>query len=491
MISNQLFIEFKTELLKIKDKNKLERVYYEKLTKCLKARQFKAFELLFNASVDFNLFIDIKKIPNRFDIISKLLLNSIDKISTGYQTSALGEILDTLRFCNEYNFLERDISNLEKYSLRNLKKDTLFLANLNDLFGKVSNSFILYVYKVMPQELYEFFIKSPISFIPDRDGLMHYIKNIFFNQYSIYGLSVRNISPIDNFIKVFKENYPFNESQFKKHEEELTNKVKELLEFDVLYRYRTFYYDTEEEHENQEIKKHLVSPNNIIKNLSKVLKKNNYKFYNLSMVLHGGLGPQGLGFTYSTPKGEVIEICSDTRQNKAIIIKFKKFLKTQFIEKLGKEMTNLHIKEITIEKVVNYLIDALDKKELISYFEKESVLRNIKNFLLEDGEYHKFSANNLKRVENKITSAIHAILRPIKMMDQYKARMDLVARGLLKSEDIAKLTSLKEKSHYDILRERFFFQYITNWFYEIYETEKLKNENKNNVNKYERNDKKQ
>ncbi|GAG70998.1 unnamed protein product, partial [marine sediment metagenome] len=29
---------------------------------------------------------------------------------------------------------------------------------------------------------------------------------------------------------------------------------------------------------------------------------------------------------------------------------------------MGKEMTNLHIKEITIEKVVNYLIDALDKK---------------------------------------------------------------------------------------------------------------------------------
>jgi len=70
MRTNQLFIEFKTELLKIKDKKKFEKAYYEKLRKCLKAGQFKAFELLFNASVDFDLFIDIKKIPNRFERLS-------------------------------------------------------------------------------------------------------------------------------------------------------------------------------------------------------------------------------------------------------------------------------------------------------------------------------------------------------------------------------------------------------------------------------------
>ena len=94
MISNQLFIEFKSELLKIRDKKKLENAYYDKLSKCLKSGQFKAFELLIDASIDFNIFIDINRIFKRFEIISKLILNCVDKISTGYQTSALGEIID-------------------------------------------------------------------------------------------------------------------------------------------------------------------------------------------------------------------------------------------------------------------------------------------------------------------------------------------------------------------------------------------------------------
>ena len=334
---------------------------------------------------------------------------------------------------------------------------------------------ILYINKVIPYDLYTYFAKrqdQANQYFSNIENLMFFIKNVFFEQYSIYGLSVKYLSPAKQFIHEFEKNYQEYKESLRKKEERSLDKDRELISFEATYNYRYFYDDIEEEHEHREIKKHLVSPNNILKNLAKIQDYGNYNFFNLSMVLLGGLGPQGLGFTYSTPKGEIVEICSDIRQNKAIIIKFKKFLKTQFIEKLENEMKNLHVKPTTIEKVVNYLTEVLEKKELISYFEKKSILSNIKNFLLDVDEDKSFTDNNLKRLVNKISDAINTILRPIKMMDQYKARMYLVASGLLKSEDIAKLTSLKNKSHYDILRERIFYQYITDWTYKLYQTNK-------------------
>ena len=476
---DQLFYRLKSRNSSIDKKELLEKAYYEELSKYLKSGQYDNFKNLFNASIDFNLFIDVRKIPNRFEIISQLLISCIEQISAGYQTSSLGEIVDILRFCNEYNLFDKEISISEKKTLEIRKKDKLFLANLNDLFGKISNSFILFVYKVIPRDLYRYFMNMPSEYFPDRDGLIYYIKNIFFDQYTVYGLSVRYLSPIEHFINTFKRNSLFCKIYKDNQEDQLSIKNKKFIEFNIIYKHHILYYDSEEEQEHSEIKKHLVSPKNISNNINNILSKNNYNFYSLSMVLLGGIGPQGLGFTYSTPNGEVIEICSDIKENEAIIIKFKKFLKNQFVVKLEKEMKDLHIKVITLKKIINYLMDALDKEEFIDYFKKESILYNIKKFLLEDGEYQDFFERGLKELINKISNAFHIILRPIKMMDQYKARMNLVARGILKSEDIAKLTSLKEKSHYDILRERFFFQYIVDWFYDVYQAEKLKNQIKN------------
>ncbi|KKN42797.1 hypothetical protein LCGC14_0709750 [marine sediment metagenome] len=42
---------------------------------------------------------------------------------------------------------------------------------------------------------------------------------------------------------------------------------------------------------------------------------------------------------------------------------------------------------------------------------------------------------------------------------------------LVESEEIAKLTSLKGKSHYDVLKERFYFQNEINWFFKDYSKE--------------------
>ncbi|MFX1410181.1 MAG: hypothetical protein ACFFA6_07505 [Promethearchaeota archaeon] len=474
MDSDQLFEDYISRISDLREKKQIEKEFYNGLSKCLEYGQFESFKKLIEMSVKFDIFIDAKNIPNRFKIISSLLLNCTERVSEGYQTSALGDIINILRFCNEFRLLEKELPEKDKKSLGIIKQDELLLSNLNDLFGNVSDSFITYIYKVMPRDLYDFFIDNQINYFPNLYGLMNYIKNVFFNQYTIYGLSIRYLSTSKKFIDDFTENYLFYANHINEELRYFSLKEGKFIEFNVVYKYKVFYYDNDEEHEHHEIKRHLVSPDNILKNKDKILAKNNYNFYILSMVLVGGLGPQGLGFTYSTPKGEVIEICSDQKETEAIIINYKQFLKNQFLIKLEKELSKLITRKNIKKNIINYLAEVLDQNIVINYYNKDPIIKKIKTYLYNIEELQHHSEIKIQELIKKISKAISIILRKIKLKDQFITRMDLISQGKIKSNDIAKLTSLRGKSHYDVLRERFFFQYIIDWFYEIYSKEKSK-----------------
>jgi hypothetical protein len=230
-------------------------------------------------------------------------------------------------------------------------------------------------------------------------------------------------------------------------------------------------YGIEETRIDIDSKNHFVSMDNILKNIDNILEGGIYKFYSISMVLLGGLGPQGLGFTYSTPKGEIIEICSDQKETEVIIIKFKQYLKRKFLGRLRKELSIFNIKEEIIKKIIDYLSDILNPNEKITYYDKNLILNRIKDFLHQINDFRKEKSLELKEIIKKISKAISLILRDIKLKDQFITRMNLVREGKIKSEDIGKLTSLRGKSHYDVLRERFFWQYIVDQMYNFYQEE--------------------
>ena len=79
-----------------KDRKQIEIEFYNGLSESLKLGQFKSFQKLIDNSIKFDIFLDVKKIPNRFNLISMLLLSCTERISEGYQTSALGDIIDIL-----------------------------------------------------------------------------------------------------------------------------------------------------------------------------------------------------------------------------------------------------------------------------------------------------------------------------------------------------------------------------------------------------------
>ena len=423
----------------------LERTYYGALSKCLVSSRFNEFGQLFNYSDKLGIFIDISNI-NIAEIITKL---HIEGFTAGYR----GRIIELVRFFNNYNLFERRFTAEQLKIIQEIKKnDKLLSINLKDLFGTVSDSLIYYVCKMMPHDYLVWLGDRERGFVMNPKSLENWTD--FF---SIYGLSVRNLGRVEDFIKEVESKLNTD------------GPTENSLTFVFNPRYLYNLNDGRIIHVYRE--EHLVYPENILKNKEKILDKDNYNFYSLSMVIFGGLGPEGFGFTYSTPKGEVIEICSDQRETEAIIIQFKQYLKRRFLDKFEKEMARLNIGIDIRRKIIKYLSEIINPKDLISYHNKDSILRNIRNFLFQFNEFQSMTDTEIKEIFRVISIAISRILKKLKLKDQFMTRMDLVAKGNLKSEDIAKLTSLRGKSHYDVLRERIFLQNKPKWFFKDYPEE--------------------
>ncbi|MFW9897410.1 MAG: hypothetical protein ACFFD7_16520 [Candidatus Thorarchaeota archaeon] len=421
---------------------RLEHNYYLALSALLEVKRFEHFKLLLDYSVDLDIFIDILKIPNRFEHLFNIQIN-------GIRGGQIGDIFKSIRIFNDYNLLEREIPAESQILIEQIKRDNLIISNLKDLFGKISDYLIFHVFDTMLKSILELFRSSAYTeegydFFYNEEQLMS-----FFNNYTIYGLSVGNLGTVEEFLNSYRRQYSLLKTQ-------KSNGDDKFIEIEL--RNRT----------------HLVSIINLEKNLDKFISaKEHYNFYNLSMVLLGGLGPEGHGFTYSTPKGEIIEICSDRRETRAIIIKYKEFLKQQFLSKLKIELKSVNISKDVTKKLVEFLSNILKPKEIVNYFKVKTIIKQISAFFSEIQNFPDFQGKAPKQLLVKITKAINVILRPIVMIDQFKCRMNLIEQGDIRSEDIAKLTSLKDKSHYDVLRERFFFQNQIKWLFKLYSKEIL------------------
>ncbi|MHA1689672.1 MAG: hypothetical protein ACTSUN_10110 [Promethearchaeota archaeon] len=448
-----------------------EKIFHGVLTKCLNENEFEFFEELLKIAKYFNVFLDLDKISNRFEILSESIRDCLIDVSESYQTERLGDIIDIIRFYNKFGLLEKRLTEADMKLIQELKKDPLFIANLKDLFSSISDFLIYHVRKELPRILYDFFVNNPNPYFPEAHALIHYVKEIFFNQYAIYGLSVKNLGSVKKFIEDFKDYCQKKKLDSKwpvKIKEKTLENEEDFIEFEVEHVYRRFSM-FQLEIKNSEYKRHLISPLNLRKNYKKIVLGRNYNFLCISMVLLGGLGPQGHGFTYSTPRGELVEICSDRRENDAIIVQYKQFLKMQFLNRLRKELIKLNIHPLVIEKINKYLLEILNDKERITIYRRGEILKEITKYLLEEREgIREETLEELDVLMKKISDAITIILRPIDLVDQFKCRINLILEGKIKAEEVAKLTSLRGKSHYDVLRERFFYQYIIEWFYQLF-----------------------
>lgn len=392
----------------------------------LKNSYFDKFEDLVDLIHFYGISTSISSISNRYRLMGEIFINSI-------KMQRLDRTFSILRFGLKHKLYKHPASKERLKQIKSLKRNRFLVCCLKNLMeiqnGANLNEMLNFIYYYLPPKMFDYFT-SIFEFITDEDEMVGYVTD-FIDNFTLYGLSLKKIGSTSHFMKNIKKI--------------LSTKILYQDEVEILYAKRTI----------------LLSRSNLSDLKIRIRsKQRKYEFLMLGMVMKGGLGPQGFGFVYLTPRGEIVEICSDAVANSAYIVHFKQFLKVDFINELEAKIRTLSLTIFQRERLLEILDGKLGYSQLIGYKKEQFILRQVKDFLDDEFDFKRITSNEISQLFSSLENKIHAILSPVSLIDQYRCRLDLVSQGKVCPGDIAKLTSLGDKSHFDLLQERYFYQSI-------------------------------
>ncbi len=416
-----------------------EEQYRTQLDYYLRAGNLISFERLLSRLKDDGINVDLTQLSDVEHKISSLFIRHLQ---TGMN---IDEIFRLLKFANDFQLFIKTSKKLP-FPISNSIQE-LIITNLENLFGNLSEGFFYYIVRVLPDHLSALLI-NPSAFImlnynvslPDRIEYIYSIINLYTN----YGLRTRKIGTFEEYLKIYeekKERFDEDYYAFKINKSDISRE-RPPIEFVYLFAEAMSPYE-----------QHLVYAPLLEKTKQKYRRgEYNFEYPIVSMVITGGIGPEGKGFVYLTPTGEVIEVCSDAKQSKAYIIEYKKYLKSIFLEKLGIRMQSWNISN----KLKNETLLFFDKNihtKMVGFNEIETLLeREILTYLR--AKIKSFITSDFLAFLRK---SLQEILIPVQMEDQFKVRMDLIKNNKLTETEVAKLVSLGDVSHFDVLNQRLFF----------------------------------
>lgn len=416
----------------------------DRILQCFKTGDGVGFIELFKSVSEQKLSPNFHTIKNLRDKIGGLL---VVVLQNSIQTSDFSAYFKILSIANQYQLLKQNKDQKDDFTF-DASRDSNFLVveNLHDLFGNFTSDFVSFVNYDLPK----FVLKLLLNFSPEflmeinqRDRIQEirlYVENNFY----LYGFRVRKVGDFDSYLKNYQKNkQPYKEPGY----HSLRIKGGTSL---ISSRFFFEFYDSIRE-------THIIREdifNEIVEKYKN--EKTIFGYPCISMVVSGGIGPQGKGFAYLTPHNEVIEVCSDAAQNKAYIIEFKKFLKSIFLskleEKLKAENTSTDLTEDLRSEIIQVLNSLIDV-DFVSSKDINLIWDKVESYFWKKLEHSLMTVDFI----DFLKKSIYNILVPVKIEDQFKTRMDLIKDNKLDPTDISKLVSLGKISHFDILCQRRFF----------------------------------